>query len=117
MLFRKFEPKDAEEVSSLIRRSILTRNNTGYSIPELYAICNHYSKDTLLSNMNEKHTLVCIDKEKIIGTCSLKGEEAMALFIDPEYQGLGLGTQFMEMMEKEAVNRRIKKIWGVAALS
>lgn len=117
MEFRNFKESDAEEVSSLIRRSIMNRNNKGYKLSELYSICNYYSADNLRSGINEKHTVVCVDKGKIIGTMTLKADEVKTLFIDPKYQGNGLGTKLMDLLEKEAKDKALSKIWGVAALS
>ena len=60
---------------------------------------------------------MAIEDEKIIGTATLNKDEIMSVFIDPQSQGKGLGKKFMELLEKDAMNKGLSKVWLVAGLS
>lgn len=117
MQIRRFNVSDAFEVSSLIRRSIIYRDNRNYSLNNIYSIANHYCVENICAKLEDKIIYVAIEDEKIIGTATLNKDEIMAVFIDPQSQGKGLGKKFMELLEKDAMNKGLSKVWLVAGLS
>ena len=40
----------------------------------------------------------------------------MAVFVEPEHQGRGIGTCLMDFLEHEALAKRIERVWLVAGL-
>ena len=116
MLIRKFDILDAPEISSVIRRSILNRDNRGYTLEQLYSIANYYCAENLCSELDKKMTYVCVVNGKIVGTATLRIDEIMAVFITPEYQGNGIGKRFMRLLEDEAVKRGLSRVWLVSGL-
>jgi len=117
MHIRRFELSDAFEVSSLIRRAVVTRDNRNYTLAQIYSFANHCSVETIISELDKKLTFVCVDDGKIVGTATLKGDEISTVFILPEYQGKGLGKKFMKMLENEAVSKGLSKVKLFAVLS
>jgi len=117
MHLREFTEKDASEVSSVIRNAIMYRDNRGYTLAQLYAIANHYSSETICSNLQDKKIFVCEENGRIVGTATLNKDELMACFILPEYQGKGIGKKFVKLRENEAKKNGIFRVWLVAALS
>ncbi len=117
MLIRRFRVSDAFEVSSVIRRAVMERDNRNYTLEQLYSIANHYSSENMCSKLDKKFVLVCIDKGKIVGTATLRGDEVMAVFIEPNYQGRGMGIKLMELLESESVKGGLSRVWLVAVLS
>jgi len=117
MLLRKFNEFDAFEVSSLIRRAIIYRDNRGYNLGNIYSIANHYSVENILADLSNKIVYVCVDDDKIVGTATLYKDEIMAVFVLPEYQGKGIGKSFMEILEKDALDKGLFKVWLVSTLS
>lgn len=117
MLIREFNVSDAFEVSSLIRRSIMERDNRNYNLKQLYSIANYYSADELSSNLDKKKIYVAVENGVIVGTATLRGDEIMAVFILPEFQGVGLGKKFMKILENDALKKGLSLVWLVAVLS
>ncbi|MBM3232256.1 GNAT family N-acetyltransferase [Candidatus Pacearchaeota archaeon] len=116
MLIRKFELRDSIEVSKLIRNAILNRDNRGYTIEQIFSICNHHSGENMMLDFDKKIGHVGIIDGKIIGVSMLREGEVTKVFIDPEYQGRGIGKQLMNLIEKEAINRGIRKLWLISSL-
>lgn len=116
-LIREFHQNDAVEVSSLIRRSILIRDNSSYSNQNIEAIVEHYSPKQVGSGLEFKTVLVYEDDGKIVGTGALEGNEVLTVFIDPEYQNRGIGSKLMDTLEVEASTKGHKEVWLVAGLT
>ena len=116
MLIRTFKIEDAQEVSSVIRRSILYRDNRGYTLEQLYSIANHYSAETLCSDLENKQIFVCEENGKIVGTATLNKDELMTCFIVPEYQNKGIGNKFVKLRENEAVKKGLSRVWLVSSI-
>lgn len=115
MLIREFVKEDAYEVSSLIRRSILERDNRDYSLEQIYSIANYYSPDYLLE-LDDKIIHVATEQELIIGMCMLKTDQFI-IYILPGFQKKGIGSKLMDFTEKIALKQGLKKIWGVSTLT
>ena len=45
-------------------------------------------------------TYVIAEQTRVLGFCSLLGNQLAALFVDPDYQGKGLGKQLLEHAKK-----------------
>lgn len=115
MLIRKFKDEDADEVSSLIRRALIKRDNRAYSLEQLYSICNYYSADCLRSKSKIAEIYVSIDNGLINGVCMLKGDE-LIIYILPENQRKGLGSKLMLFLENAAISKGLSKAILVAAI-
>ncbi|MEK6894619.1 MAG: GNAT family N-acetyltransferase [Nanoarchaeota archaeon] len=117
MLVRRFKIQDASEISSLIRRSILNRNNIDYTVSQINSIAKYYSPENIMNDFDRKFIVVCLDKNKIVGTGTLFGDELMTLFIDPDYQKKGIGKKLMDILEEEAKKKGILRVWVVSTLT
>ncbi len=117
MLVRRFRVSDAFEVSSIIRCAIMERDNRNYTLEQLYSIANYYSADNMCSELDKRINYVCLEDGEIRGTGTLRGDEIMAVFIDPDYQGKGIGIKLMKILENEAVKKGLNRVWLVAVLS
>lgn len=117
MIVRSFDKSDAQEVSSIIRRAIMERDNRDYTLEQLYSSANYYSAENICSELNKKITYVCLEADKIKGTATLRRDEIMTVFIDPDCQGKGMGIKLMELLENDAVKKGLSRVWLVAWLS
>lgn len=117
MRFRLFNEKDALEVSNVIGRAVRIRDNSGYSDSEIESLANYYTPENFCKDAGRKFSYVCLAGRKIIGTGTLRDDEAMAVFIEPEYQRKGIGVKLMNILEDEAVKKGYAKVWLVASLS
>ncbi len=117
MRFRLFELKDAFEVSKLIKRSVRIRDNSSYTKEQIDSLADYYSPENFCLNLDRKIVYVCLVGKKLVGTATLRDEEIMAVFIDPNFQGKRIGLKLMELLESSAVGKGISALWLIASLS
>ena len=105
MIVRRFENKDAKEVSELIVATLRTTNIKDYSL-------EYIENDVRILQLY----VVC-DDEKIVGCGSIgpywdKEDESslFTIFVLPDYQGKGIGRTIIETLEKDEFFLRAKRI-------
>lgn len=117
MEIRRFQPKDAEELSAVIAKTLRITNSKDY--PEEYIEENvaSHSPDILRKRAEEGHTYVILDGSKIIGCGTIAGywgsiteSILLTIFLLPEYQGRGLGKKIIETLEEDEYFLRAKRI-------
>ncbi len=116
MDFRLFKPEDAQEISPMIHRAVCIRDNTGYTRAQIESLASHYTPENFCKHLNRKVVYVCTKENEIIGTATLRDDEIMAVFIEPEHQGKGIGTCLMDFLEHEAQAKGLERVWLVAGL-
>ena len=108
MKIERFHPEEAEEVSSLIIRTLRTTNSKDYSKEYLDDLIQSFQPDNILERAEQTHLYVVKDDEKIIGCGAIgpypdKEDESClyTIFVLPEYQGKGIGRIIMQTLEKD----------------
>ena len=114
---RLFGSGDADEISQMIHRAVCIRDNTGYTPEQVESLAGHYTPENFCKDLERKVVYVCTEGNQIIGTATLRDDEVMAVFIEPEHQGRGIGTCLMDYLEHEAQDKELKRVWLVAGLS
>lgn len=116
MLVRRFEKKDAKEVSNLIIKTLRTTNIKDYSKAYIEKGVRILNAKNIIEKSRTRHFyVVCLD-EKIIGCGSIGYDEDKeescfyTIFVLPEYQGNGIGSLIVESLEKDEYARKSKKI-------
>ena len=116
MLVRRFEKKDAKEVSKLIIKTLRTTNIKDYSKAYIEKGVRILNAKNIIEKSRTRHFyVVCLD-EKIIGCGSIgydkEKEESCfyTIFVLPEYQGRGIGRLIVESLERDEYARKSKKI-------
>ncbi len=117
MIIRLFRLSDSLIVSSLIGRAVRIRNTLGYTEKQTEALANYYSPENFCLNLKRKIIYVCLEENKIVGTATLRDDELMAVFIEPNYQKLGLGVKLITLLENDAIKKGYSKVWLVSFLS
>ena len=117
MLVRRFEKKDAKEVSKLIIKTLRTTNIKDYSKAYIEKGVRILNAKNIIEKSRTRHFyVVCLD-EKIIGCGSIgydkEKEESCfyTIFVLPEYQGRGIGRLIVESLERDEYARKSKKLW------
>ena len=116
MLVRRFEKKDAKEVSKLIIKTLRTTNIKDYSKAYIEKGVRILNAKNIIEKSRTRHFyVVCLD-EKIIGCGSIGYDEEKeescfyTIFVLPEYQGIGIGRLIVENLEKDEYARKSKKL-------
>ena len=113
---RLFKSEDAREISPMIHRAVCIRDNAGYTQAQIESLASHYTPENFCKDLERKVIYVCTEENKVIGTATLRDDEIMAVFVEPEHQGRGIGTCLMDFLEHEALAKRIERVWLVAGL-
>lgn len=114
---RKFQVRDAEEVSALIIQTLRTTNIRDYSAEYIEKDAKLFTPDRVIDRAGWTHFYVVCDKQLIVG-CGAIGpywgsEEESSLFnifVLPEYQGKGIGRKIVETLEQDPFFLRAKRV-------
>ncbi len=62
---------------------------------------SHHSEQNIVSDIERNRVFICLDPEqKVVGTVTVRDNEICRLFVLPECQGQGYGTEMMDYAEK-----------------
>ncbi len=117
MIVRRFENKDAKEVSELIVATLRTTNIKDYSSEYIENDVRILQPQNILDKAVWTHFYVVCDDEKIVGCGSIgpywgKEDESslFTIFVLLDYQGKGIGRTIIETLEKDEFFLRAKRI-------
>lgn len=117
MIVRRFENKDAEEVSALIVTTLRTTNIKDYSSECIENDVSILQPTNILERAKWTHFYVVCDDGKIVGCGAIgpywdKEDESslFTIFVLPEYQGKGVGRTIIETLEKDEYFVRAKRV-------
>ncbi|TIQ34419.1 MAG: GNAT family N-acetyltransferase [Mesorhizobium sp.] len=93
---------DADAVSRLIVAALRETNARDYA-PEIIArVEQSFSPPAMLQFFRKRQVCVAVAGNRIVGTASLDGATVRSVFVDPEFQGLGVGRRLMSEVEQAA---------------
>lgn len=117
MIVRRFENKDAEEVSKLIATTLRTSNIKDYSLEYIENDVKRLQPQNIIQRASLTHFYVACDDKNIIGTGAIgpywsKKDESILLtiFVLPKYQGKGVWKFIIEALENDEFFKRSKRI-------
>jgi GNAT superfamily N-acetyltransferase len=102
VVIREFEPRDAEAVSALIRRTMRETNSRDYPLDRLQPLIDYFSPEKVRRLGQERMCLVAEIARQLVGTAALDGTELATFFVLPEYQGQGVGARLLAAIEQQA---------------
>lgn len=114
---RRFEDKDAEAVSELIRKTINISNRKDYPEELMDQLIASESPEHVLERASWTHFYVTESEGSIIGCGAIgpywgKEDESslFTIFVNPDYQGKGIGKLIVGTLEKDEFFSRAKRI-------
>lgn len=110
MEIRLFKEEDAEEVSTLVRRTLLEVNSKFYQEEIIDFLYNRFTPNYFAEKSKERQTYVAVDDEEILGTVSINDDWAGETYIKPEHHRKGIGTKLMRHAEKVAKEKSESQI-------
>ena len=117
MNIRRFQEQDAAEVSALIVTTLRTTNCRDYSEEYLENIVKNLQPKDILQRACRTHFYVVCEGRKIVGCGAIgpyweKKEESslFTIFVLPEFQGKGIGTQIIRTLEQDEYFLRAKRV-------
>ena len=117
MKIRLFQQEDATEVAQVVARTLKVSNSKDYSVEYIDDNIASHSAEVLIERAKEGHMYVVCDKERIVGCGAIAGywgstteSILLTIFVLPEYQGKGIGSQIIHTLEKDEYFLRAKRI-------
>lgn len=108
--FRKATVADVVPLSGLIQRTIRVSNTKDYDQRSIDRLCAIFGPKPLTERIENELILLCFAGPNLVGTVGLKGDYLRSLFVDPTFQGQGLGKVLTTRIEEEARQRAIPKL-------
>ena len=117
MKIRRFAEKDAEEVSTMIIRTLKTTNSKDYSEEAIKTLEKQLQPSHILERAGWTHFYVVEENDTIIGCGAIGpywGSETesslFTIFVLPEYQGKGVGRKIIEALEQDEYFLKAKRV-------
>ncbi len=121
---RRFQKKDAEEVSALIAKTLRIVNIKDYSKEYIEATILSLSAEVLIKRAGNEHMYVVYDTSRIVGCGAIAGywgsiteSILLTIFVLPEYQGNGIGSMIIQTLEQDEFFLRAKRIEVPASIT
>lgn len=117
MEIRRFEDRDAGEVSAVVGRSLREVNIRDYPAEEVEALAQEYSGEEIRRIAAQAHMYVARDGDRIVGTGSIGSYEGsreesilLTIFVLPEYMGQGIGKKIIQALEGDEYFLRASRV-------
>ena len=114
---RRFEERDAQEVSALIAKTLRTTNIRDYDSEFIENEVRLMTPESLVERSKWTHFYVFCDGERIVGCGAIgaywgKEDESslFTIFVLPEVQGKGVGRRIIKTLEADEYFLRAKRV-------
>jgi putative acetyltransferase len=104
------ESTDLVPLLNLIHRTIDKCYPSFYEELVIRYFKEYHDRNNIIERAEKGYMLVYKIKDAIIGTGSLIGDYVNAVYVDPAYQGKGIGKQIMFALFKKAKQMNITKL-------
>jgi GNAT superfamily N-acetyltransferase len=91
--------EDAAAISRTIVNALHESNARDYAPPVIERIAQSFAPHHIARQLAERHVLVATLSGEIVGTVGLEKNVLRSFFVDPAYQGQGVGTALLEEIE------------------
>ena len=107
---RKATAADVVPLSGLIRRTIRVSNSKDYDQQSIDLLCSNFGPEQVAKRIQNELILLCFVGVDLIGTAGLRRDHLRSMFIEPTYQGQGLGKILVANIEEIARQNAISAI-------
>jgi len=95
---------DAPAISQTVINALRQSNAQDYSPEIIDQVAQNFSPSAILQLLAQRQILVATVDNHIVATASLDQDVVRSVFVDPSYQGKGLGRHLMERIQSIAIN-------------
>jgi GNAT superfamily N-acetyltransferase len=94
---------DAAAISQIIIGTLRESNAQDYSAEIINQVERSFSPQAILSLMTQRQVFVALLDNRIVATASLDHDVVRSVFVEPAYQGKGIGRQLMKNIQSSAI--------------
>ena len=107
---RKIQPSDYVKAGNLIKKTIKHAWSDLRPKGLLDEFCKKYTLSKFKERAKEIEMFVAVEDDKILGIIGMKNNELRTYFVDPKYQGKGVGRKLFDFLEKKMKEKGYKEI-------
>jgi len=107
---RRALPSDAEQISRAIVRALRETSGRDYPAHVIEAVAENFSPERVAEKFAVRRAYVAIVDGAVVGTASLDGRVIRCVYVDPTYQGKGIGTRLMDVLEGVAREQAVSTL-------
>lgn len=101
---------DSAAISRVVIAALRATNSQDYSPDIIAQVERSFAPEAVSALLGKRKVFVALLGETVAGTASLDGSVVRSVFVDPAYQGRGIGRLMMDVIHTTAVSA------GVGAL-
>src|SRR6056297_1993449 len=112
MIIRQFRDADAKTVSDLIITCLKEINSKYYPQDVIEKIIEQHSPKKIRERAQNQLVLVADQYDEIVGTATINFDSNYfgSVFVQPKYQGKGIGKQLMDNLERLVAKKGTKVV-------
>ena len=95
---------DASAISETIIKTLRESNARDYPPDIIDRVIESFSSSKILRFLTERQVLVATLDSQIVATASLDQDVVRSVFVDPDFQGMGVGRQLMKSIQSLAMD-------------
>ncbi|MBA2710268.1 MAG: GNAT family N-acetyltransferase [Tatlockia sp.] len=107
LCIRRAKLTDAEAISHVIIQTLGEVNSKDYPTSVINEVIKNFSTEQIAAKMKQRKIFVITEKNHIIGTASLEGDQIRTVFVLPNKQGKQAGSLLMHYLEEVARKENI----------
>jgi N-acetylglutamate synthase-like GNAT family acetyltransferase len=104
---RRAVASDAERISRLIVSALHRTNARDYPAHVISAVAANFSPERVAAQLATRQAYVAVIDGAVVGTASLDGSVVRSVYVDPAYQGNGIGARLMDLLEALACEQSV----------
>ncbi len=95
---------DSAAISRVVIAALRETNSQDYSPDVIAQVERSFAPEAVRALLDKRKVFVALLGENITGTASLDGDVVRSVFVDPAYQGGGIGRSLMDVIHATAVS-------------
>lgn len=101
---------DAPAISRIVIATLRESNAQDYPPEVIAQVEKSFTPEAVAVLLNKRKVFIALMQDDLIATASLDGDVVRTVFVDPVYQGSGVGRRLMETLHAQALNAGIANL-------
>ncbi|MDH1534291.1 GNAT family N-acetyltransferase [Pseudomonas chengduensis] len=108
---------DAAAISRIVIAALRKSNAQDYPPEVIAQVEKSFTPEAVEVLLNKRTVFVASMQDDLIATASLDGDVVRTVFVEPKYQGCGVGRKLMETIHAQALNADMLTLFVPSSLT